>query len=897
MGVVYLARQCSLKRTVALKMILAGPHADARARTRFRTEAEAVAQLQHPNIVQVHEIGESDGTLFVAFEHIEGGSLLRKIAGRPMEAREAAGLVEVLGRAVEYTHQRGILHRDLKPSNVLLTADGTPKITDFGLAKILHAETGHARSETWFGTPSYMAPEQIEGSAGVSAPCDVYALGAILYELLTGRAPFQGATPLSTLEQVRTQEPVAPRQLRRSVPADLEAICLKCLEKQPAKRYATAEALVEDLHRFREGQAVKARVVAGWRRLARRARHRPALIAWVVCISALACLLLTAAAYYRAASHLAGHHAEQTYRLFVVARNEALFHGFIAADTRAASFGLEPPADVMSADAAAGRALALAGANINVARIELGNNMPAALRTEVTRDCYTLLLVMAGVRSQQSRADETAGARIQAALRLLDQARALGIETQAFHLRRALLLEQLGRRDEARREWDSAASLAPTGVLDHFLAGEDASRRGASRDAIGSFNRALALQPDHFWSQFLLAVCHLKQADWNAARTGLNACVAWQPDFVWAYLFRSFANEKLGAGPEAESDLRAAYQRASTPDARYALLLMRGNLRLEQHEIERAAADFCAAIDLKPRQYNAYLNLAQVELAQGDRRAAERHTRIALQLEPPVPVVAAHHLQRGRMLLADGRHEEAIEACTAALVRAPGQAMPHEVQGRALLAMERYCEAEREFDRYLAAGGVATTNLFRSRGLARMKRGRYLEAVDDYSRALELAPDADIYEHRGWAHFFCDAWKLADRDFCRAIELNPGTKVARVGRGLARVMLGDYVGAAADADAGADGRALSCEMTHNVACIFAQAVVHAEADARETNRRALAAKYRARAFAAIRQTLALLAPSERAAFWNDTILTERALTPIRKDLEFRELDEQFGRHR
>src|SRR5262245_5048337 len=221
MGVVYQARQLSLKRLVALKIILAGVHPAATTRARFRTEAEAVARLQHPHIVQIHEIGEHDGRPFLALEHVDGGSLEDWAAtGRPQ--REVARVVETLARAVHYTHQHGILHRDLKPSNVLLAADGTPKLTDFGLAKLIDQD-GPTRSEAMIGTPNYMPPEQAAGETGkVGVPADVYGLGAILYELLTGRPPFHGDTVLNTLEQVRFLEPVAPRHCRDSVSRDLE---------------------------------------------------------------------------------------------------------------------------------------------------------------------------------------------------------------------------------------------------------------------------------------------------------------------------------------------------------------------------------------------------------------------------------------------------------------------------------------------------------------------------------------------------------------------------------------------------------------------------------------------------------------------------------------------------
>ena len=238
MGVVYKARQASLKRLVALKMILAGGHAGAADLARFRTEGEAIARLQHPNIVQVYEVGKHEGKPFFSLEFCPGGSLDRKLNGTPLPAQEAAQLVETLSGAMHAAHQAHVIHRDLKPANVLLTSDGTPKITDFGLAKKID-EAGQTGSGSIMGTPSYMAPEQAGGKSKELGPaCDVYALGAILYELLTGRPPFKAATPLDTLLQVIGDDAVPVRQLQPKCPADLETICHKCLQKEPARRYA-----------------------------------------------------------------------------------------------------------------------------------------------------------------------------------------------------------------------------------------------------------------------------------------------------------------------------------------------------------------------------------------------------------------------------------------------------------------------------------------------------------------------------------------------------------------------------------------------------------------------------------------------------------------------------------
>jgi putative methionine-R-sulfoxide reductase with GAF domain len=277
MGVVYQARQIGLNRMVAVKMILAGVHAGPHELARFRTEAEAVARLQHPNIVQVYEIGAQDGRPFMALELVEG-SVAAHLGGTPLAAPQAARWLETLARAAHYAHQRGIVHRDLKPANVLLSRDGVLKIADFGMAKIIAGNAeGQTQTGSIIGTPSYMAPEQAEGRTREMGPAtDVYGLGAILYELLTGRPPFQASSVHETLDQVRRQEPVPPRRLMPKVPRDLETICLRCLHKEPDRRYASAQALAEDLTAFLAGEPIRSRRAGRTERLVRWARRRPA---------------------------------------------------------------------------------------------------------------------------------------------------------------------------------------------------------------------------------------------------------------------------------------------------------------------------------------------------------------------------------------------------------------------------------------------------------------------------------------------------------------------------------------------------------------------------------------------------------------------------------------------
>jgi WD40 repeat protein/tRNA A-37 threonylcarbamoyl transferase component Bud32 len=297
MGVVYQARHQKLQRIVALKMIhraqAASPGRRAELLERLRGEAAAIARLQHPDIVQIFELGEHEGLPFIALEYAPGSSLARALDGSPQPAARSAALIERLARAVHAVHQGGVLHRDLKPDNVLLMSDGSPKITDFGLARSLDVGAGHTATGTIMGTASYMAPEQAQGLVHELGPAvDIYALGAILYEMLTGRPPFRAATFLETLLQVKTEEPVPPSRLAPGVPRALETICLKCLQKESGKRYARALDLAEDLHRFQNREPIQARRTGAVGRFVLWCRRKPALAATI----ALAILMVVVVA-------------------------------------------------------------------------------------------------------------------------------------------------------------------------------------------------------------------------------------------------------------------------------------------------------------------------------------------------------------------------------------------------------------------------------------------------------------------------------------------------------------------------------------------------------------------------------------------------------------------------
>jgi WD40 repeat protein/tRNA A-37 threonylcarbamoyl transferase component Bud32 len=287
MGVVYKARQVSLNRIVALKMILAGQLASQADIQRFRTEAEAAANLDHPHIVPIYEVGEHEGQHYFSMKFIDGGSLSPRIPHLVQDLKAAAQLLATVARAVHHAHQRGILHRDLKPGNILLDAQGKPHITDFGLAKRLEGQSDQTRTGAIVGTPSYMAPEQARAEKGLSTAVDVYSLGAILYELLTCQPPFRAATPLDTVLHLLEREPDRPRLLNPRIDRDLETICLKCLEKDPPRRYDSAATVADDLERWLRSESIQARSATAWERAVKWARRKPAGAA-LLAVSSLA---------------------------------------------------------------------------------------------------------------------------------------------------------------------------------------------------------------------------------------------------------------------------------------------------------------------------------------------------------------------------------------------------------------------------------------------------------------------------------------------------------------------------------------------------------------------------------------------------------------------------------
>ena len=1030
MGVVYKARHVTLGRVVALKMIRAAEMASRRELSRFRAEAQAAAHLEHPAIVPIYEVGEHEGNPFFSMVYVDGGTLAARLADGPMEPLAAAHLVRGVAEALAFAHDHGVVHRDLKPSNVLLTPDGSPKVSDFGLAKRAGSSDGHTLEGQVLGTPSYMPPEQARGELDAIGPLsDIYSIGAMLYHAICGRPPFHAATTVATLRQVLEEEPVAPSLLNAAVDRDLETITLKCLEKEPSRRYRSAGALAADLKAYLDGDPIAARPTPPLERAWKWARRRPAL-AMLGGATAAALVSMAAAGFYQAQAanqrarlaelevrdraeleaarrgvyeafercrelldgdqpqearvalvgartrieSVAGLESErqrceallgevdarlaaesdriQTRRRlddFQRHRDAALFHGL-------QSFGLDPRKNQEVAAVEAGAALRLFGLNAEedpAAAPAAGGvgdaaaHDPGTLARSAPADpllraqLHELLLVRADARlssAADARLSSAADAGRALAVRSLADvnlaAALLGRETQAGRLQRAEYLDLVGDAAAAGRERGHAAADGPTDVAaDHFLVGKrllgrpNASAADLDR-AAESFERALLLDPGHFWAQYGLGSLELRRGRPELAEVHLTSCIGRRPDFAWAWILRGAARSAQGEHALAERDLQRAVELGPEREAVHVALQQRGVLEFSRGRTDEARRLLREAAGLEPGAFQPLVSLATVEAKSGradeaiglldaagrlapveplvprerarlhaERRdfpAAERDCRIAVRLESADSQARADDLcLLGEMIFRQGRGEEAVRAWEMAIEIDADHPRAHLWRAVALVDAQRFSEALPSFEACLRRG-KPSLELYLTRGMCRASLGDYAAAIDDYSRAIEIAPSARAHAQRGWLYALRGNPLFGLQDFEKAITLDPVHADAHCGRGLTLAYLGRHAEAAEAAEKALDLGEPSFRHAYKAATVFAAAAPRVvlsttERAAQGPSAGQLRVRYLTRACDLVEHALTHEAVDDHDDLWLAHVETDPHFQPLLAEPEFRKL--------
>jgi serine/threonine-protein kinase len=726
MGVVYKAWHQRLQRPVALKMLLAGAYARPNELERFLREAETVAGLRHANIVQVHEAGDMEGRPYFTMEFVEGGSLAEKLTGTPQPAGQAAALVARVAEAVHAAHQRGIVHRDLKPGNILLTADGTPKITDFGLARRLEGAAGLTRTGEPVGTPSYMAPEQAEGrSRDVGPAADIYALGAILYELLTGRPPFRA----ETLRQIVSQDPVPPSRLNAAVPRDVDTICLKCLEKEPHKRYLSAVALAEDLQRFQRNEPILARPIGPLERGLRWTQRHPTGAALVATALALFGLAIGGGAW------LVEQRGERRAELrsdvdTAVAQARGLRKGFHFQEAR--------------------KLLEQAGT-------QLGQAEPDNLRQKLDRARNELDLVEDLDRARMKPATPVEGrfnpggaeplyqeAFARAGLsRPGDDTKAVAARVGASELSAELVaaLDDWASitKDRGRRAWLLEVAR---------LADPDSIRNQLRQSELWNHGPALAkllrkLRVDELSPQLLVPLSRVLRETEDPSLANretraeavplLTAAQARHPEDFWLNFELASALFESGRPDEALGFCRVAL--ALRPEAS-AVHSGMGVTLAAVGRVDDGIRHLRKALEIDPNFASAHSNLGNLLSSKDGLDEAIGHYQEAIRLHPTWGGV---HGNLGNALRRKGRLDEAISHLEKSIRLDPNSYPAHNNLGLALNAKGRLDEAIGEYQEAIRLDPkqfVAYQNL----GFALSAKGRLEEAIGTFQRALQFAP-------------------------------------------------------------------------------------------------------------------------------------------------------------
>jgi serine/threonine protein kinase/tetratricopeptide (TPR) repeat protein len=870
MGVVYKARQVRLNRVVALKMILSGAHASPEVRLRFLAEAEIIAAVQHPAVVQVYEFGTHDELPWFSLEFCEGGSLARHLGGKPLRPRQGARLVAQVARGIHAAHQAGILHRDLKPANVLLhrrsatdSTDATddrravpsgssssslgdllPKITDFGLAGRVAGDSGLTQTGAVLGTPSYMAPEQARGAKGLTTAADVHALGAILYQCLTGQPPFRADTVMETLDLVREKEPVPPRALQPKVDPDLQTICLKCLRKTPQARYASAADLAADLERFLDGRPILARPVPAWERAAKWARRRPAAAGLVAALFLAILASSLGGVFFGLYKQMenAGLLRRQRINELVREGQQAAALGRLALERNqhldaarhleAAGQSLNSAAEMLAGEAgAADLREQVAGSREQVRRDldeltrrrEVG---PRIARLEQDRDRVLFLEISArerdragnlaqvrrlapavlapfGLAAEQSPTEAEQAFRQGSALFASPEDR----KKAALACREVLLswaeAEAAGGQgpEQAIRLLDAAAEIGqaqgpPRSRACHQRRARYLLQAGKKREADAELAQAGALQPRTALDHFLTGLEHHRQGRLAPAMSACSLALREQPGHFWAQYLQALCQVKLERWAEAKVGLTGCLARQ--PDFFWAALL-RGIAQAGLKEFDAAEADFAQALAQarQPQDRAAILTnrgiLLWAQQKRWDRAVADLEEAIHLSPGDPRPLANLAAVQRLR-----GDLREAVASLDRAITCKPDDAVLVYTRARVHLQRQDGARARQDLERAVKMlqpqrDAQHLTSALVELGMLKEAAGQHPQALADFDAALAIQPDhPDAHRQRAHTLLKLKRYQQAGKALDRYLERGPPLADVYLARGLLHAQAREY---------------------------------------------------------------------------------------------------------
>ncbi len=862
MGVVYKARQLSLDRLVALKMMLRADTASADDIRRFHAEAEAAAQLDHPGIVPIYEVGAADGRHYFSMALVEGGSLLKLLADGPMEPRAAARLLKTVSDAVAYGHERGIIHRDLKPANILLTAEGAPKVTDFGLAKRVEAAGDLTHTGQILGTPSYMPPEQARGDlTSIGPSSDVYSLGAVLYHAVTGRPPFLAATVMAVLKAVLDAEPVPPRQLNPQVDRDLETITLKCLEKEPHRRYGSSSAVAADLGRFLAGEPILARRTPPWERAYKWSRRRPAAaMLAAVSLVALVSMAVGGLFYAQAADQRAklaqGEARERARELEERDALDAMRRDLQAAIRR--SSRLLEAGSLQEAEVAVEQALAKAGDTATLAperreietlksdlvgRLAADRDRVAARARLVDFERHRDTAIFYGLQSfglDPVQNQRTAAEEASAALSIwgIDPAGPSVAGTPITWKAPPFAHYTAAERDRIRSRCYELllvfadATLRSAGVA---VAGESIDRAGAAvdravtlighetpathleraecllrRDDPAGAGRERSLADGKGKAEtaadcFLLGKLLLRpdasatEDDLRRAKSAFERTLLLEPDHFWAQY--SLGMQGLRQNRPDMADVHLTSCIARRPEFAWSYIL-RGSARTALGEFDLAAADFEHALALEPERearHVALVNRAALEFSRNRPEDACTLLREAIELEPAgYQAIVSLATVESRQ----GPSDEALALLDRAVQIEPQAAIVHRQRGR--LHAERRDFAAAETDLRAAARLAAASPTARAEDLALLgqmlfRQRKYDEALATWDEALALDPDQP-QSHLWRAALLVDRGRFAEAlpSFDTFLKRGRPNVEFHLTRGMCRASMGNFAAAIDD---------------------------------------------------------------------------------------------------